>query len=714
MKQDHIRNFAIIAHIDHGKSTLADRLLELTGTVAMRDMQAQLLDSNPIERERGITIKLAPVRMHFFCHPGPRAGIHENAVWIPGQARNDSKEEFILNLIDTPGHVDFGYEVSRSLAACEGALLVVDATQGVQAQTLANLHQARLHNLTVIPLINKIDMPHARIVETRAELRALGFRDEEMIEISAKTGQNVPAVLEAIIDRIPPPFGDADKPLRALIFSSQYDPHKGVVVFVRVVDGTMQYDPHTSIKFFASNAQIQAIEAGFFMPQMVKSAGISTGEVGYIATGLKDVRLAKVGDTITAGSTVNAHIQPKQAKEALPGYREPKPMVFLSLFPLNADEFTHARECMEKLRLSDSAFTFRPISSLALGNGFHCGFLGLLHAEIVQERLSREFDLDMIATAPSVEYHLMLARGVSLSKLGLTVSSVINEHPELVRGAGRLDNFETSGEAAPQSGDRTAREIGRATSAPDQGVEVAIQSATEFPDPTYIDGVKEPIMDVKIFTPKRYVGAIMQLSQEKRGEYIDMKYLHGEVTIQQYNNTTIDKAGEVEDEPNEFDSRIMVEMTYLLPLSDMIIDFFDRLKSISEGYASLDYEFFEFQAVDVVKIDILVNKEKVDALSFLAVRDQAHHRSIAIVERLAQVIPRQQFQIPIQGAIGGQIVARADVKAFRKDVIQKLYGGDRTRKDKLLKKQAKGKARMKLIGRVEIPQSAFFEVLKRE
>ena len=684
MSQDHIRNFAIIAHIDHGKSTLADRLLELTGTVQKRDMQAQLLDSNPIERERGITIKLAPVRMEY--------------------------TGYLLNLIDTPGHVDFGYEVSRSLAACEGALLVVDATQGVQAQTLANLHQARAHNLTIIPVINKIDMPHARIDQTEAELVELGFAREEMLHISAKTGQNVDTVLTSVIEKIPPPNGDPTKPLRALIFSSQFDPHKGVVVFVRVVDGTMQYDPHVSVKFFASNALVTPIEVGFFAPQMHEGKTIATGEVGYIATGLKDVRLAKVGDTITIGKVAGAPVQPPQADAPLPGYREPKPMVFLSLFPINSDEFSSARETLEKLRLSDSAFTFRPISSAALGNGFHCGFLGLLHAEIVQERLSREFDLDMIATAPSVEYHLALKPGVSLSKLGFTESQVIQEKTkELVGGQsekasvgnvppGSQQNFvrlhlragttimEGATDSARESEDgskfslTTNRRDGS-----DTGVVIRIQSASEFPDPTYVDVVQEPVMEVKIFTPKAYVGAIMQLSQEKRGEYIDLKYL-----------------GE------------QAEFTYLIPLSDMIIDFFDRLKSISEGYASLDYEFFEFQRVDVAKIDILVNHEKVDALSFLAVRDQAHHRAIAIVERLAQVIPRQQFNIPIQGAIGGAIIARADVKPFRKDVIQKLYGGDRTRKDKLLKKQAKGKARMKMVGRVEIPQSAFFDVLKRE
>jgi GTP-binding protein LepA len=693
--QDHIRNFAIIAHIDHGKSTLADRLLELTHTVAMRDMQAQILDSNPIERERGITIKLAPVRMHYIAN---RKSGFVNRSEISSPDSRVTNCEYILNLIDTPGHVDFGYEVSRSLAACEGAILVVDATQGVQAQTLANLRQAREHHLTIIPVINKIDMPHARITETRLELAALGFKEEEMLEISAKTGQNVELVLDAIVKRIPPPTGEAGKPLRALIFSSQFDVHKGVVVFVRVIDGMMPYDPHTSVKFFASNALVAPIEVGFFMPHMVASKGINTGEVGYIATGLKDVRLAKVGDTITIGKVLNAPVQPPQAHEPLPGYKEPKPMVFLSLFPINTDEFTSAREILEKLRLSDSAFTFRPISSAALGNGFHCGFLGLLHAEIVQERLSREFNLNMIATAPSVEYHLTLKAGVSLSKLGYTESSLVN------RKAGSVNRE-----------DKTSHES-RVTSLDT----VVIQSATEFPDPTYIEGVKEPIMRVTVFTPSAYVGAIMQLCQEKRGDYIDMKYLHGSPdhsNLPNHSNDSEDSRNLFQTTANDsgnHDDRVMVEMEYLIPLSDMIIDFFDRLKSISEGYASLDYEFFEFQAVDVVKIDILVNHEKVDALSFLAVRDQAHHRSISIVERLAAVIPRQQFQIPIQGAIGGAIVARADVKAFRKDVIQKLYGGDRTRKDKLLKKQAKGKAKMKLIGRVEIPQSAFFEVLKRD
>jgi GTP-binding protein LepA len=628
--QSHIRNFAIIAHIDHGKSTLADRLLEMTGTIAKRDMQAQILDSNPIERERGITIKLAPVRMKYKSQNSNHNTQQGKRIMldIGNSDLRFEGSDYILNLIDTPGHVDFGYEVSRSLAACEGALLVVDATQGVQAQTLANLNQAREHNLAIIPIINKIDMPTARIGDARRELRSLEFRDEDILEISAKTGENVDEVLKKIIEKIPPPKGDLDAPLRALIFSSQYDTHKGVVVFVKIVDGHIPFTSSTRLQFMASGASVTPIELGYFIPQMhtIGSGNkLSAGEVGYIATGLKDVRFAKVGDTIILNDT---------SATALAGYKDPKPMVFLRLFPINTEEFSYARETLEKLRLSDSAFTFRPISSAALGNGFHCGFLGLLHAEIVQERLSREFDLNMIATAPSVEYHLK----------------------------------KTSGE------------------------EVSIQSAAEFPDPTSIKEVCEPIMKVTIYTPKRYVGPVMQLAQEKRGTYVDLTY-------------TADPASSAGGH---------AEFTYLLPLSEMIIDFFDRLKSVTEGYASLDYEFFDYQAVDLAKIDILVNHEKVDALSFLVVRDQAHTRAVEITDRLAAVIPRQQFEVPIQGAIGGKVVARSDVKAFRKDVIAKLYGGDRTRKDKLLKKQKKGKARMKLIGRVEIPQEAFFEVLKRE
>ncbi len=628
MNQDHIRNFAIIAHIDHGKSTLADRLLETTHTVAAREMAEQLLDSNPIERERGITIKLAPVRMVY---------LYEG-------------EEYILNLIDTPGHVDFSYEVSRSLAACEGAILVVDATQGVQAQTLANLHQARVNHLTIIPVINKIDMPNARIEETTLELLNLGFAENEILHISAKTGLHIEDVLTAVIQKIPPPKGNTEAPLRALVFSSQYDTHKGVVVFVRLIDGKMHFDANSRIRFLASKAEITPIEVGYFIPRMQTGTGLSSGEVGYIATGLKDVKLAKVGDTITlipGPAEKNSGTVP--ATEQLPGYKEPKSMVFLGLFPMSSDEFQQSREAMEKLRLSDSAFTFRPISSLALGNGFHCGFLGLLHAEVVQERLVREFNLTMLATSPSVEYLLKLKAGVTPAKAGIVESRVITDDP-----------------------------------AHDKYGYVAIQSATEYPDPTVIDATAEPIMQVTIFSPKRYVGGIMQLATEKRAQYIDLVY-QGE----------------------------QAQFTYLIPLAEMIVDFFDRLKSATEGYASLDYEFFDYQPVKLTKVDILVNKERVDAFSFLVVHEQAHARGKEIVERLAEAIPRQQFQIPVQAAIGGTVVARADVKAFRKDVIQKLYGGDRTRKDKLLDKQKKGKAKMKLIGRVEIPQSAFFAVLKK-
>lgn len=613
MYQSHIRNFAIIAHIDHGKSTLADRLLEMTHTIAMRDMQAQFLDSNPIERERGITIKLAPVRMEY----------------------KNSKGNYILNLIDTPGHVDFGYEVSRSLAACEGATLVVDATQGVQAQTLANLHQARVHKLVVIPVVNKIDMPMARIEETRRELVDLGFSKEEILEISAKTGKHVDQVLEAVVDRIPAPTGNPAGPVRGLVFSSQYDPHKGVVVFVRLVDGMIQYEPDVHIHFLNSHATIDPIEIGVFHPKMYPTSGLACGEVGYIATGLKDVRMAKVGDTITISK--KDEDTPKVA--SLSGYKEPKSMVFVGLFPIASNEFQQARIAMEKLQLSDSAFTFRPISSMALGNGFHCGFLGLLHAEIVQERIQREFGLSLLATSPSVEYLLTLRPGVSAAKVGIL--------HEAKKGV------------------------------------YAIQSASEYPDPTVVESIEEPIMQVAIFCPKRFVGAVMQLSQEKRGEYVDLVYL-------------ADQA----------------EFTYLIPLSEMIVDFFDRLKSVTEGYASLDYEFFSYQKVEVAKVDILVNHEKVDALAFLIVRDQAHKRGKEIVERLVEVLPRQQFTVPVQAAIGGEIVAREDIKSFRKDVIQKLYGGDRTRKDKLLEAQKKGKARMKMIGRVEIPQTAFFDVLR--
>lgn len=616
--QQNIRNFCIIAHIDHGKSTLADRLLEITHTVEARNMQAQLLDSNPIERERGITIKLAPVRMKY-----EHAGI-----------------DYTLNLIDTPGHVDFTYEVSRSLQACEGAVLVVDATQGVQAQTLANLNLARKQNLKIIPVLNKIDLPNAQVAEVSTQLVALGFAESEIMHISAKTGLGVVELLNKIIEVVPAPKGDPQSPLRALIFSSQYDPHRGVVVYVRLIDGELDYRPDMQVRFLASTAISTPIEVGYFMPKMAITPKLSCGEVGYIATGLKEVAQARVGDTITIDSLGIEKLKHEVAP--LPGYKEPKSMVFLGLFPINADEYPQVREAMGKLRLSDSAFSYRPVSSLALGHGFHCGFLGLLHAEIVQERLSREFNLALFTTAPQVEY--LIKPKANNTKLKL----------------------EEDGYAR-------------------------IQSANEYPDPSFVDEVREPLMNLTIFAPKKYVGDIMQLAQDKRAEFMDLQYI-----------------GVPTDEEHA-----IAKFSYLMPLSEMIIDFFDNLKSVTSGYASLDYEFFDTAEVEVVKLDILVNSERVDAFATLVVADRAQSWGRRMVEKLAEVIPKRQFLIPIQAAIGGKVIARADVKPFRKDVLQKLYGGDRTRKDKLLDKQKKGKSKMKQVGSVEIPQEAFLKVFSR-
>ncbi len=701
MSQSNIRNFCIIAHIDHGKSTLADRLLEATGTVAKRDMQEQLLDSNPIERERGITIKLAPVRMIYHAQTpnsklqapnkfqNPISNIQNKLeiACLPARQRNwklensNSKQEFVLNLIDTPGHIDFNYEVSRSLAACEGALLIVDATQGVQAQTLANLYLARKQKLTIIPIINKIDLPNALVEETKQQLVDLGFKNTDIISISAKFGTNISQVLKAIIERIPSPKGEPDGILRALVFSSQYDVHKGVVVYVRIVDGFVSAGPvasflpvnarrknadsalpgslptrATRLKFLASNSEIIPIEIGYFIPQMKPTDRLNCGEVGYIATGLKDVNMAKVGDTVTAVSYQSSAIRQSDSGQLkadsyvkpLPGYKEPKPMVFLGLYPIESDDITKVRDALGKLKLSDSAFSFKPISSLALGNGFHCGFLGLLHGEIVQERLAREFNLNLLATAPTVEYRIKM------------------KHDSAV-------NYQPSATSQSDSGQLKTDNL------------ISIQSAAEFPDPSLIESSFEPIMKIIIFSPKKYVGVIMQLCQDKRGEYIDLVYVSDQA-----------------------------KFTYLIPLSEMIIDFFDRLKSLSQGYASLDYEFFDYQQVDLVKLDILLNHEKVDAFSQLVVKEKVLYLGKLMVDKLKDVIPRHQFAVPIQATIGGQIIARSDVKPFRKDVIQKLYGGDRTRKDKLLEAQKKGKKRMKQIGKVEIPQDAFLAIFKRD
>jgi len=600
MKQNNIRNFAIVAHIDHGKSTLADRLLEATGTVSDRDAKAQFLDSNPIERERGITIKLAPVRMKYFSQL--------------------SSSKYILNLIDTPGHVDFSYEVSRSLAACEGIVLVVDSTQGVQAQTLAHMQQVQARKLPVIPVINKIDLPQADVDGVKEQLHTIfGFANSDFIGISAKTGENISAVLDALVARIPPPKGESTKPLRGLIFSSQYDSHRGVVIYVRIIDGSLKDNPNPehTLKFLASKAQFHRIEIGYFTPELRKCKQLLSGEIGYIATGLKDTSLARVGDTVTVLN--EASTQP------LPGYQEPKPMVFVELFPIESHEHTQLRDALEKLNLSDSAFTYSPSSSKALGHGFHCGFLGLLHAEVVLERLEREFDIAALTTIPSVEY-----------KVTLTNDTVLT-----------------------------------------------VQKAEDLPDSSHIKTIEEPVMMVTIFVPKDYIGNVMQLTEDKRGQLHDMEYLNNQV-----------------------------KLTYTVPLSEMIVDFFDRLKGATQGYASLDYEYFEHSAVDAVKLSILINRADVDALATLVVRSQAESIGRVICERLKKAIPRQNFEVPIQASIGGKIIARETIKAYRKDVTAKLYGGDRSRKDKLLKKQKKGKKKMKMIGQVEIPQSAFLAVLK--
>lgn len=588
-----IRNFAIVAHVDHGKSTLADRLLEFTGTIPKREMTEQVLDSNPIEKERGITIKLAPVRMKW--------------------------NDYILNLIDTPGHVDFSYEVSRSLAACEGVLLVVDATQGIQAQTLAYMQQVVKRNLKVIPIINKIDLPIAKVDQTKDQLsKTFRFRDEEFIEISGKKGINIDQVLKAIIERVPPPAGEIEKPLRMLVFSSLYEAHRGVICYVRIVDGKLDFNQRDALTFMASKVKFAPVDCGHFSPKMVKSQFLNAGEVGYIATGFKDIHQAQVGDTIVFSNEISQ-------VSALPGYQEPKPMVFLGLFSVDSNQFPEFRDAIEKLHLQDGAFSFRPINSPALGNGYHCGFLGKLHADIVAERLEREFGLSLIRTLPQVSYILNLVHGNK-------------EH---------------------------------------------IEYAQDFPDPSQIKSILEPVMYVRIYSSKEYVGAVMDLASSKRGTFVDMKYIGNQV-----------------------------EFKYLIPLSELILDFFDKLKSISSGYATVDYEFYDYREVDAVKMDILVHYKKVDALSTIVVRSKVDELARSFTKKLKEAIPKHNFEIPVQAALDGKIVAREDIKAFRKDVTAKLYGGDRTRKDKLLEAQKKGKKIMKKIGNVEIPKEAFLAVLK--
>jgi GTP-binding protein LepA len=595
--QERLRNFSIIAHIDHGKSTLADRLLELTHTIDARQMTSQVLDSMDLEREKGITIKARAVRLEYLANDGQTYG---------------------LNLIDTPGHVDFSYEVSRSLQACDGAILVVDAAQGIEAQTLANVHLALRENLTIIPVINKIDLPSAQPDIVMEELEnVLAIPREEVLLASAKEGTGVPAILEAIVTRIPPPKGSPHDPLRALIFDSHYDPYKGVVVHVRLAEGTLR--DHDRVRLMASGAEADLLELGVFRPQLVPVRQLVAGEVGYVATGLKNVREAQVGDTITSA----AH----PATEPLPGYQEAKSLVFAGLYPVSGEDYPLLRDALEKLHLNDASFTYEPESSIALGFGFRCGFLGLLHMEIVQERLEREFSLDLIASAPSVEYEVVLTGG---------------------KGVVRIDN------------------------------------PALLPNVSEIEEIREPWVALSVVTPSTYIGPLMELSTNRRGSFTSMEYL----------------------DPTR------VLMRFELPLAELIVDYYDQLKSRSAGYASMDYEEIGYRAANLVKVDVFVNGEPVDALSLITHREKAQAIGRQLTERLKQLIPRQMFEVPIQAAIGSNVIARETVRAMRKNVLAKCYGGDITRKRKLLEKQKEGKQRMKRVGSVEIPQEAFLAMLR--
>ncbi len=595
--QDNIRNFSIIAHIDHGKSTLADRLLELTGVVEKRDMEEQLLDNMELERERGITIKARAVRLNYKANDG---------------------KDYVLNLIDTPGHVDFNYEVSRSLAACEGALLVVDAAQGIEAQTLANTYLALDHNLEILPVINKIDLPSARPEHVIGEIEdIIGIPAEDAPRISAKTGLNVESVLEYVVNNIPAPTGDENAPTKALIFDSYYDSYKGVIVYIRVIDGYIE--PGMKIRFMATGKEFDVVETGYLMPSGTKSADrLSAGEVGYIAASIKNVQDTRVGDTVTNADA--------PAPEALPGYRKVNPMVYCGIYPADGAKYGDLRDALEKLQLNDASLLFEPETSVALGFGFRCGFLGLLHMEIIQERLEREFNLDLVTTAPSVVYMVHTTAGEVLD----------------------------------------------------------ISNPTNLPPVTETDYIEEPIVDAHIFVPTDYVGSIMTLCQERRGNYLGMEYI----------------------------DETRADIHYELPLNEIIYDFFDALKSRSRGYASFDYELKGYVKSSLVKLDILLNGDMVDALSFIVHESGAYARGRKIAEKLKESIPRQLFEIPIQAAIGGKIIARETVKAMRKDVLAKCYGGDITRKKKLLEKQKEGKKRMRRVGTVEVPQEAFMAVLK--
>jgi GTP-binding protein LepA len=594
-----LRNFSIIAHIDHGKSTLADRLLELTHTIDPRQMTSQVLDSMDLEREKGITIKARAVRLEYTAADGALYG---------------------LNLIDTPGHVDFSYEVSRSLQACEGAILVVDAAQGIEAQTLANVHLALREGLTIVPVLNKIDLPSAQPEVVMDELEnVLAIPREEVILASAKDGTGVPEILEAIVARIPAPQGEVDAPLRALVFDSHYDPYKGVIVYVRLEEGLLH--ERDTVRLMGSGAEAEILEVGVFRPQLVPVDQLLAGEVGYVATGLKSVRDAQVGDTLTVAA--------RPAEHPLPGYQPAKSLVFAGLYPVSGPDYPLLRDALEKLHLNDASFSFEPESSVALGFGFRCGFLGLLHMEIVQERLEREFDLALIASAPSVEYRVVL----------------LHE-----RGT------------------------------------VAVDNPSRLPKPSDIDRIEEPWVDLSIVTPASYIGPLMELTTNRRGEFSDMEYL----------------------DP----ARVL--MRFSIPLAELIVDFYDQLKSRTAGYASMDYEEAGYRPADLVKVDVLVNGEPVDALSLIVERGKAQAIGRALVDRLRRLIPRQMFEVPVQAAIGSNVIARETIRAMRKNVLAKCYGGDITRKRKLLEKQKEGKQRMKRVGSVEIPQEAFLAMLRMD
>jgi GTP-binding protein LepA len=594
---ERIRNFSIVAHIDHGKSTLADRLLEATHTIEPRQMTSQVLDSMDLEREKGITIKARAVRLHYRARDG---------------------HDYALNLIDTPGHVDFTYEVSRSLQACEGAILVVDATQGIEAQTLANVHLAMQQDLVIIPVINKVDLPSADPETVMTELEeTLAIPREEVLLASAKEGTGIDEVLEAIVGRVPPPASDASAPLAALVFDSHYDPYKGVVAYVRLAAGTLH--DHERTRFMATGAESEILELGYFRPGPVPTKRLVAGEVGYVATGLKSIREAQVGDTLTNPE--------RSAAAALPGYKEPLPLVFAGIYPQRGDDYPLLRDALDKLHLNDAGFVYEPESSAALGFGFRCGFLGLLHMEIVQERLEREFDLDLIASAPSVEYHVRLVH--------------------------RAD-------------------------------ELIIDNPAQMPNVGEIEAIAEPWVAAQVITPTTYIGPLMELATTRRAEFLNMEYL----------------------DPQR------VNLHFDMPLGELIIDFYDQLKSRSSGYASLDYMFIGYRPGDLVKLDVLVNAEPVDALSLIVHRSQAYRSGRALVDKLKELIPRQMFEVPVQAAIGSNIIARETIRAMRKNVLAKCYGGDVTRKRKLLEKQKEGKQRMKRVGSVEIPQEAFLAVLR--